>query len=69
MKYVGFLIGSKGVQADPDKIRAIIDFPSPKNITELRSFMGLVNQFANFTKEISNIAKSFRELLKTKNKF
>ena len=54
---------------DPKKIQSIKNFPIPKNLTELRSFLGLVNQLGSFTHEISALTSPFRELLKTKNKF
>ena len=60
-------MGAAGISADPEKIRAINDFPKPTNITELRSFLGLANQLGNFTKELSSLTQPFRDLLKTKN--
>ena len=54
VKYAGYLITSKGVEADPDKISAMMNYRKPGNITELRSFMGMVNQLGDFTKEISS---------------
>lgn len=42
VSYCGFNLSSAGKQVDPGKITAITDFATPTNITELRSFMGLV---------------------------
>ena len=58
-----------GIEADPAKVRAIAEFPKPSNITELRSFMGLVTQLGSFSAEISQAAVPLRDLLKTKNQF
>ena len=66
---MGYVIGEDGVKADPDKIKALIKFPEPKNLTELRSFLGLANQLSNFTKELSGLTEPLRDLLKTKNHF
>ena len=41
VKYVGYIVSSDGIKADPTKIEAISEFPAPTNITELRSFMGM----------------------------
>ena len=57
------------MEADPDKISAMMKYPKPGNITELRSFMGIVNQLGDFTKEISSAAQPLRELLSEKNKY
>ena len=69
LKYVGYIVGADGISADPEKIRAINDFPKPTNISELRSFLGLSNQLGNFTKELSALTQPFRDLLKTKNQY
>ena len=41
VRYVGYIVSSDGIKADPTKIEAISEFPAPTNITELRSFMGM----------------------------
>ena len=42
LKFAGFIVSDKGVTADPDEVSAIRDFPVPKSVTEIRSFLGLV---------------------------
>ena len=69
VEYVGYLIGSEAVQADPKKIKAISQFPSPTNLTELRSFMGLANQLGGFMNKLSDAIKPLRSLMKPKNAF
>ena len=64
VKYVGYNVGKMGISADPAKICAIKDFPTPTNITELRSFLGLVNQLTGFSKDLSGAAEPLRSLLK-----
>ncbi|CAB0011535.1 unnamed protein product [Nesidiocoris tenuis] len=41
LPYVGYTVGKDGIKADPKKIEAILKFRAPKNLTELRSFMGI----------------------------
>ena len=65
VQYVGFLVGRHGIAADPAKVQAIQDFPAPTNRQELRSFMGLANQLADFADEFSSAADPLRELLRT----
>nr|CAD1834734.1 unnamed protein product [Ananas comosus var. bracteatus] len=38
--YLGFVVGGGELQIDPDKVRVIKEWPRPKNVTEMRSFMG-----------------------------
>ena len=41
--FLGFIVSSKGVFADPQKVQVIVDWPEPKNIHEIRSFHGLAS--------------------------
>ena len=43
--YLGHVISGDGVLVDPSKIRAIMDWPAPTNVTEVRSFMGLARYY------------------------
>ena len=67
--YCGFNVSSAGKQVQHDKVAAIADFPPPTNLTELRSFMGLVQQLGDFSTDISSAADSLRGLLKPSNSF
>ena len=67
--FVGYHLSSKGIAVDTKKIKAIQDFPQPTNISELRSFFGLVNQLGAFSKDIAHLAGPLRPLLKAKNAF
>lgn len=69
VSFVGYKITSQGIKADPKKVDAIKNFKRPENITQLRSFMGLVNQLGSFSSNISRAAIPLRTLLKIKNEF
>ena len=56
VKFCGFMLSMDGIAADPDQVRAIAEFATPANITDLRSFIGLVNQLPEFSPEISTAA-------------
>ncbi|XP_066965888.1 uncharacterized protein [Macrobrachium rosenbergii] len=62
-----YTISETGIAANKDKIKAITDFPAPTNITDLRSFMGLVNQLAEFTPDIASTTQVLRPLMSPKN--
>ena len=43
--YLGHIISAQGVQVHQEKIRAILDWPTPRNVTELRSFFRLCSYY------------------------
>jgi hypothetical protein len=47
--YLGHIISAQGVQVHQEKIRAILDWPTPRNVTELRSFFELCNYYRRFS--------------------
>lgn len=66
LKFLGHVISKDGVSADPDKTTAIAQMKPPTNITELRRFMGMVNQLGKFSPNVAQISQPLRELLSTK---
>ena len=53
VKFLGHLIDQEGIQADPDKTSAVLRMEAPSNITELRRFLGMVNQLGKFSPHVS----------------
>ena len=47
VEYLGHRIDEDGLHPLKDKIAAIVDAPSPTNVTELRAYLGLINYYAN----------------------
>jgi hypothetical protein len=58
VEYLGHLISTEGVRMDPSKVSVILSWPAPKNVSELRSFLGLSGFYhkfiANTTTECTN---------------
>ena len=52
------VISSKEVRPDPEKLKAIKQFPQPTNVTEVKSFMGLANQLTNCNPDIAHMGTS-----------
>ena len=64
--FLGHVIDRNGISPDPRKTTAILAMKPPSSITELRRFMGMVNQMSKFSPNIAHISKPLRELLSTK---
>jgi hypothetical protein len=66
--YLGHVI-SEGVPFDPDKIKSIMDFPTPKDVSDIRCFMGIAEYYRRFIKVFSKIGFPFTSLQKKGVKF
>ena len=65
--FVGHTITAKGIQAENRKVQAIVEMDTPSNIHELRRFLGMANQMAKFSPNLTELTKPLRELLSKKN--
>ncbi|GFV72311.1 hypothetical protein TNCV_637731 [Trichonephila clavipes] len=65
VKILGHLVSSNGVRPDPDKIKAVRNFPTPKNIHDIRSFLGLCSYFRRFIKRFCYLSEPLQSLLKS----
>ena len=62
-EYLGYKIDSVGLHATQDKVEAIASAPQPKDVGQLRSFLGLVNYYGKFLKNLATTAKPLYNLL------
>ena len=67
VEFAGHIISHRGIKPDPLKFQAIRDFPGPKNIKELSSYMGLSNQLSSFIPDLQQCTANMRKLLSPKN--
>uniref|UniRef100_A0A151UI19 Transposon Ty3-I Gag-Pol polyprotein n=1 Tax=Cajanus cajan TaxID=3821 RepID=A0A151UI19_CAJCA len=64
VNFLGFIVSKDGVHVDPEKVKAIQDWPTPKSVGEVRSFHGLASFYRIFVKDFSTFASSLNELVK-----
>ena len=69
VEYLGHQVDRHGIRALPDKVEAITKAPPPKNVQELRSFLGLLNYYGKFVRNLSSILHPLNQLLKDQQKW
>lgn len=63
VEFLGHIIDSEGLHVMQDKVKAIRDWPVPRNVADIRSFLGLVGYYRRFISNFSHIASSITALL------
>lgn len=64
VEYLGHIIDAEGQHPLPSKLKAITGAPEPKNVVELRSFLGLLNYYGRFIANLSTILHPLNSLLR-----
>ena len=67
--FLGHVLSAEGVVVDPAKIEAVKEWDQPRNVTEIRSFLGLAGYYRRFIKNFSKIARPMTNLLKKTKEF
>jgi hypothetical protein len=67
--FLGHIISTEGITIDPSKVQEVIDWKSPRSVTQFRSFLGLAGYYCRFIPNFSKIAKPMTKLLEKEAKF
>ena len=69
IQYLGHVISSEGIAVDSEKIKAVMEWPVPKDVENIWSFMGITRYYRRFIEGFSKIAYSITSIQKKVTKF
>ena len=67
--FLGHIVWEDGVSTDPEKVRAITDWPTPKNLRKVRSFVGLCSYYRRFVEDFAKISAPLHAMIKKEETF
>ena len=69
VRYLGHIVGEDGVKTDPEKVRAVKEYPRPGSAKEIRAFLGLAGYYRRFVADFAQIAEPMTMLTKKDARF
>ena len=67
IEYLGHIMSKDGIETNPRKLGAILNWPRPKTVTQVRSFLGFCNYYHKFIYKFAQIAKPLHKLCSGEN--
>ncbi|XP_058456777.1 uncharacterized protein K02A2.6-like [Malaya genurostris] len=69
LAYLGHIVDKEGIRPNPEKLKSIAELPAPTNVPELRSYLGAVNFYARFVRNMHELRHPMDQLLKKETKW
>ena len=63
-KFLGFIVNNRGIKANPDKIKAVLDMLSPSNIKDIQRLIGRIAALSRFVSRAIDKCRPFFQVLK-----
>jgi len=69
ISFLGHMVSKDGVETDPEKIKAVAEWPQSENVKQMQSFLGFCKYYRNYIRNFSEIAKPLFKMTSRKEKF
>jgi len=60
--FLGVIIGPNGIEIEKEKVDGVLSWPEPKNVKDVRKFLGLANYYRRFIKDFAWVARPINTL-------
>jgi len=62
--FLGIVIGPSGIEMEKEKVDGVLSWPKPKNMKDIRKFLGLANYYRRFIKDFARVARPINMLMR-----
>ena len=62
IRFLGVVIGPNGIEMEKKKVDGVLSWPEPKNVKDIRKFLGLINYYRRFIKDFAQVARPINTL-------
>jgi hypothetical protein len=69
VQYLGYVVSREGISASPNKVKAVREYPTPKSVKDVRSFLGLASLYRRLIPKFADSAKLLTELTRKETEF
>ncbi|CAD6221826.1 GSCOCG00011651001-RA-CDS, partial [Cotesia congregata] len=66
VRYLGYRVNEQGLLVDPDRVKSMLDFPRPRNMKQVRRFLGMASWYRRFIPDFATIAEPLTRLTSKK---
>jgi len=67
--FLGVVIGPEGIKMEEEKVKGVLEWPTPKLVKDVQKFLGLVNYYRRFIEGFAMVARPLHDLVKKEKKW
>ena len=69
VEFLGVVIGLEGIKMEKEKVKEVLDWPTPKCVKNIQKFLGLVNYYCQFIQGFATIARPLYDMVRKDQKW
>ena len=69
VEFLGVVIGPEGIKMEKEKVKGVLEWPTPEGVKDMQKFLGLANYYCQFIKGFASIARPLHDAVKKDRKW